>query len=62
MIENEVEGILIPMNSQTHLAETVLQMLADPDARYRFGRAARKRALLYDQRLTLSLLSELLKA
>ena len=60
VIQHGVEGILIPMNAPTLLAEKVLQMLADPAGRARLGRAARKRALLYDQRLTLNQLSELL--
>ena len=60
VIENEVEGILIPMNSPALLAKKVLHMLADSDGRVRLGKAARRRALLYDQRLTLNNLSKLL--
>ena len=60
VIQDGVEGILIPMNAPTVLAENVLQLLANPQARIRLGRAARRRALLYDQRLTLNQLSELL--
>ena len=62
VIQDGVEGILIPMNAPELLAEKVLHMLADPEARVRFGKAARRRALLYDQRLTLNHLSELLNA
>ena len=62
VIQDGVEGILIPMNAPTLLAEKVLQLLANSEARVRFGSAARRRALLYDQRLTLNLLSELLNA
>ena len=43
------------------LAEKVLHA-ANPEARARFGKAARRRALLYDQRLTLDRLSGLLNA
>ena len=60
VIQDGVDGVLIPMNSPEILAEKVLHLLVDSDARARFGRAARRRALLYDQRLTLDRLSKLL--
>ena len=60
VIQDGIEGTLVPMNAPQVLAETVLRLLANPKARDRFGRAARRRALLYDQRLTLNQLSELL--
>ena len=50
------------MNAPELLARKVLNLLANSDARVRLGRAARRRALLYDQRLTLNRLSELLNA
>ena len=62
VIQDGVEGILIPMNAPKLLAEKVLQLLANPKARARLGKSARQRALLYDQRLTLNTLSELLNA
>ena len=62
VIQDGVEGILIPMNAPTLLAERVLQLLANSEVRARLGSAARRRALLYDQRLTLNQLSELLNA
>ena len=62
VIQDGVEGILIPMNAPDLLADNVLKLLASPEARLQFGRAARRRALLYDQRLTLNRLSELLNA
>ena len=40
----------------------VLQLLASPDSRARFGAAARRRSLLYDQRLTLAAMTELIEA
>ena len=61
VIEDGIEGILIPMNSPDVLADKVLQLLMNPQARDRFGKAARRRALLYDQRLTLNSLSQLLE-
>ena len=62
VIQDGTEGILIPMNAPDLLSEKVLQLLGNPEARVRFGRAARRRALLYDQRLTLNRLSEMLNA
>ena len=62
VIQDGVEGILIPMNAPDLLADKVLKLLERPEARVQFGRAARRRALLYDQRLTLNRLSELLNA
>ena len=60
VIQDGSEGMLIPMNAPELLAEKVLELLANPEARANMGRAARRRALLYDQRLTLNQLSELL--
>ena len=60
VIENGVEGVLTPMNSPSILAEKVLQLLVNPQVRSHFGRAARRRALMFDQRLTVNQLSELL--
>jgi len=60
VIQDGVEGVLVPMNAPKLLAERILQLLANPQARARLGRAARRRALLYDQRLTVNQLSELL--
>ena len=62
VIQDGVEGMLIPINAPDFLAEKVLYLLANPEARARFGKAARRRALLYDQRLTLDRLSGLLTA
>ena len=62
VIQDGVEGILTPMNDPALLAEKVIQLLSDSEARLRLGKAARRRALLYDQRLTLNQLSELLNA
>ena len=60
-IEHNVEGRLVPMGDQNALAKEVLHLLASPDSRARFGAAARRRALLYDQRLTLSEMTSLLR-
>ena len=60
-IEHNVEGRLIPMDQPDLLGE-VLQLLASPQTRARFGAAARRRALLYDQRLTLAAMTSLIEA
>ena len=57
VIQDGVEGVLVPMNAPKLLAERILQLLANPQARACMGRAARRRALLYDQRLTESVVS-----
>ena len=62
VIEDGIEGVLIPMNSPGALAEKVVRLLDNPEERNRFGKAARKRALLYDQRLMLNQLLKLLQA
>ena len=61
-IEHNVEGRLIPMDKPDLLAKEVLQLLSKPESRARFGAAARRRALLYDQRLTLSAMTSLIEA
>ena len=61
-IEHNVEGRLVPMDQPDVLANEVLQLLASPDKRARFGAAARRRALLYDQRLTLAAMTSLIEA
>ncbi len=59
-INHNVEGCLVPLDQPGVLAEQVLQLLHNPQQRQRFGVAARRRALLYDQRLTLAALTQLL--
>ena len=61
-IEHNVEGRLVPMDDPIALSREVLQLLGSSDNRARFGAAARRRALLYDQRLTLASLTELIEA
>ena len=61
VINHNTEGMLVPMDDPQRLADQVLELLAAPDLRRRLGKAARQRALLYDQRLTLSAMSELLE-
>ncbi len=61
-IENNIEGRLVPMDDPNSLAQEVLRLLADSDERARYGAAARRRALLYDQRLTLAELTSLVES
>lgn len=61
-IEHNVEGRLVPMDEPDVLAKEVLQLLASPSKRARFSAAARRRALLYDQRLTLAEMTSLIEA
>ena len=62
VIDHNVEGYLVPMDDPRALAQEVLKMLASSDDRARFSAAARRRALLYDQRLTLADLTSLIEA
>ena len=62
VIEHNVEGRLVPMDDPSTLAQEVLRLLSSPQDRARFGAAARKRALLYDQRLTLASLTSLIES
>ena len=62
VIDHNVEGYLVPMDDPRALAQEVLKMLASSDDRARFSAAARRRALLYDQRLTLADLTNLIEA
>ena len=62
VIQDGVEGILTSMNDHVLLADKVLKLLSDHPQRVRLGLAARRRSLLYDQRLTLNQLLKLLQA
>ena len=61
-ISHGVDGVLIPMDQPQKLATSVLALLADPKARERYGKAARRRSLMYDQRLTLKALTKVIGA
>ena len=62
VIQDGVEGILLPINSPDILSNQVLKLLREPVQRKRFGRLARQRSLLYDQRLMHKQLLELLQS
>ena len=61
VIDHNIEGRLVPMDDPSTLAQEVLKLLASPEDRSRLGAAARRRALLYDQRLTLTSLTSLIE-
>ena len=61
-ISDGVEGVLTPMDQPEALANSVLSLLADQKARKHYGKAARRRSLMYDQRLTLNALTQVISA
>ena len=61
VIEHNVDGLLVPRTDPMALANAVDHLLRHPKDRAQLGQAARQRALLYDQRLTLPQLTELLE-
>ena len=61
-ISNGVDGVLTPMDQPQLLAERVLALLSDQQDRVRYGKAARRRSLMYDQRLTLEALKQVIGA
>lgn len=58
-ITSGVDGILIPMDKPSQLSSEVLRLLDNHQERERLGAAARRSALMYDQRLTLTALARL---
>ena len=56
------ENLILVMDQPQKLATSVLALLADPKARERYGKAARRRSLMYDQRLTLKALTKVICA
>lgn len=61
VIENGLDGMLIPRTDSEALSRVVHQLLLNPQQRAKLGQEARRRALLYDQRLMLPKLTELLE-
>ena len=61
-ISDGADGVLTPMDQPQALADRVLALLADQQARERYGKAARRRSLMYDQRLTLKDLTQVISA
>ena len=53
VIENGVQGLLVPMDDSERLAQRVIGLLERPDLRRRLGEAALQEALRWDQTVTL---------
>ena len=53
VIEDGVQGLLVPMDDSDRLAQRVIGLLERPDLRQRLANAARQEALLWDQMVTL---------
>ena len=62
VVTNGVEGLLVPMDQPERLAQRVSVLLRDHKLRERLGHAARKRALQFDQNVTLPKLSAVVEA
>ena len=62
VIEDGVQGLLVPMNDPARLAQRVLALLDAPDLRRQLGQAARSAALQWDQRRTLPHLAAIVEA
>ena len=50
------------MDQPQALADRVLALLANQQVREQYGKAARRRSLMYDQRLTLNALTQVIGA
>lgn len=61
-ITDGVDGVLTPMDQPQALADHVLSLLANQQLREGYGKAARRHSLMYDQRLTLKALTQLIAA
>lgn len=62
VIDNGVEGLLIEHNRPEILAKTIIGLMTKPDLRLRLGKAARQKALHFDQTITLPKLAQLIEA
>jgi len=49
VITDGVEGLLVPIHDSARLAEKILLLLNSPELRHQFGKAARLRAMEWDQ-------------
>lgn len=61
VIADGVEGLLVPMHDSNRLAKRVLTLLNAPELRDRFGRAARLKAMQWDQRRVLPKLADVVE-
>ena len=53
VIQDGVQGLLVPMDDSERLAQRVIGLLERPDLRRRLGQAAREEALRWDQTVML---------
>ena len=60
-IADGVEGVLVPMHDSNRLAERVLTLLNPPELRDQFGRAARLKAMQWDQHRVLPKLADVVE-
>ena len=61
VIEDGVQGLLVPLDDSERLAQRVIGLLERPDLRQRLGEAARQEALLWDQTVTLPKISAVIE-
>ena len=61
VIEDGVQGLLVPMDDSERLAQRVIGLLERPDLRRRLGNAARQEALRWDQTVTLPKISAVIE-
>ena len=62
VIDHNIDGVLLPGTDHDALALQVLTLLNDEPSRTRLGAAARLKALQYDQRITLPMLTQLVES
>ena len=62
IIQNGVDGLLVPMTSSDALANRIDYLLSDSNLRKKLGHAARLKALEYDHNSTLPLLTSLVES
>ena len=53
VINHNVEGLLVPIDSPKLLSDSIISLLDDPVMRSRFSENARKKSLQWEQKLTL---------
>ena len=61
VIENNVEGLLVPMNDHKQLSKRIIYLLENNSVRNTLSINARKKALLWDQNVMLNRLSNFLE-
>ncbi|WP_254934645.1 glycosyltransferase [Cyanobium sp. WAJ14-Wanaka] len=62
VIKNGQQGLLVPIQDQNNLGQTVLKLLANPTLRNQLGQRARQASMAWDQKITLPRLGALVEA